>query len=49
MKYKFVNDWKSECGFAPIMIAWLKLGEFRSFSFIVLGLGVTITRGSLDV
>jgi len=49
MKLSFVNDWSSRFhyGGAIIMISWLKLESYKSFSFVVLGIGFSLTKGEL--
>lgn len=50
-KIEIVNDWKGglHYGGSIILIGWLDLDAYKSYSFIVLGIGFSITKGSLDV
>lgn len=49
MSFNFVNDWKSSYGGSVIMISWLRLDDYFSFTFVVLGIGFSLSKGTLNV
>lgn len=47
MRIEFINEYRWNYGFTVCIISYFKMDEYRSWSIVILGLGVSLVKGKI--